>query len=283
MRYLIAGGRGMLGSDLSVALSGRAVTSLGSAELDITDRDAAVSAVAGYDVVVNAAAYVKVDDAETHESEATAVNALGAQNLAIAAREAGARFVQISTDYVFDGTATTPYPENTPLAPLGAYGRSKAAGERLVLAEYPDGSYIVRTAWLYGRNGANFARTMLNLAATRPTVSVVDDQFGQPTWTLDLASQIVALLDADAPAGIYHGTNSGQTSWHGFAKAIFAEAGLDDGRVEATDSAAFVRPAPRPSYSVLGHDAWAAAGLTPMRPWHDALAAAVASGAVSAG
>jgi len=283
MRYLIAGGRGMLGTDLSTALAGRDVTSLGSAELDITDRDAAIAAAAGHDVVINAAAYVKVDDAETHEAEATAVNGQGAQNLAIAAREAGARFVQVSTDYVFDGSATSPYAESTPLAPLGAYGRSKAEGERLVLAEHAAGSYIVRTAWLYGRNGGNFARTMLTLAANRPSVSVVADQFGQPTWTLDLAHQIVALLDSEAPAGIYHGTNSGQTSWYGFAKAVFAEAGLDEERVSATDSAAFVRPAPRPSYSVLGHDAWRAAGLAPMRPWREALSAAVASGAVSAG
>ena len=283
MRYLIAGGRGMLGTDLSTALAGRDVTSLGSAELDITDRDAAIAAAAGHDVVINAAAYVKVDDAETHEAEATAVNGQGAQNLAIAAREAGARFVQVSTDYVFDGSATSPYAESTPLAPLGAYGRSKAEGERLVLAEHAAGSYIVRTAWLYGQNGGNFARTMLTLAANRPSVSVVADQFGQPTWTLDLAHQIVALLDSDAPAGIYHGTNSGQTSWYGFAKAVFAEAGLDEERVSATDSAAFVRPAPRPSYSVLGHDAWQAAGLAQMRPWREALSAAVASGAVSAG
>jgi len=283
MRYLIAGGRGMLGTDLSTALAGRDVTSLGSAELDITDRDAAIAAAAGHDVVINAAAYVKVDDAETHEAEATAVNGQGAQNLAIAAREAGARFVQVSTDYVFDGSATSPYAESTPLAPLGAYGRSKAEGERLVLAEHAAGSYIVRTAWLYGQNGGNFARTMLTLAANRPSVSVVADQFGQPTWTLDLAHQIVALLDSEAPAGIYHGTNSGQTSWYGFAKAVFAEAGLDEERVSATDSAAFVRPAPRPSYSVLGHDAWRAAGLAPMRPWREALSAAVASGAVSAG
>jgi len=283
MRYLIAGGRGMLGTDLGEALAGRDVTSLGSAELDITDLDAAVDAASGYDVVINAAGYVKVDDAETHEAEATAVNGRGAQNLAIAAREAGARLVQVSTDYVFDGRATSPYAENTPLAPLGAYGRSKAEGERLVLSEHAAGSYIVRTAWLYGRGGGNFARTMLNLAASRPQVSVVDDQFGQPTWTLDLARQIVALLDADAPTGLYHGTNSGETSWCGFAKAVFAEAGLDPERVIATDSAAFVRPAPRPAYSVLGHDAWTAAGLAPMRPWREALSAAVASGAVSAG
>ena len=281
MRYLIAGGRGMLGTDLALALAGREVTRLGSSELDITDRAAAIAAAAGHDVVINAAAYVKVDDAETNEADATAVNAIGAENLAVAARLAGARFVQVSTDYVFDGTATTPYPENTPLAPLGAYGRSKAEGEQRVLAEYADGSYIVRTAWLYGKNGGNFASTMLNLAANRPPVSVVNDQFGQPTWTLDLANQIVALLDADAPASVYHGTNSGAASWFEFARAIYEESGLDPERVTPTDSAAFVRPAPRPSYSVLGHDAWATAGLSPMRPWREALSAAVAAKVLS--
>ena len=283
MRYLIAGGHGMLGTDLGVALAGRDVSLLGSAALDITDRDSVFSAADGMDVVINAAAYVKVDDAETHETEATAVNAAGAQNLAMAARRTGARFVQISTDYVFDGAASSPYAEHAPLAPLGAYGRSKAEGERRVLEEYPEGSYIVRTAWLYGANGSNFARTMLDLAASRPTVSVVADQFGQPTWTADLANHIIALLDRAAPFGIYHGTNSGETSWFGFAKALYAEAGLDDGRVHATDSTAFTRPAPRPAYSVLGHDAWAAAGMEPMRPWRDAIADAIAVGALPTG
>jgi len=136
----------------------------------------------------------------------------------------------------------------------------------------------VRTAWLYGAGGANFAKTMVKLAASHETVSVVDDQLGQPTWTGDLATQIVALLDADAPAGVYHGTNSGQASWFEFARAVFAEAGLDPERVKPTDSSTFVRPAPRPSYSVLGHAAWSRAGLAPMRPWRDALAEATREG-----
>ncbi|MCU1425258.1 MAG: rfbD [Microbacteriaceae bacterium] len=281
MRYLVTGGRGMLGSDLSIALSGRDVTSLGSAELDITDREATLRAVRGFDVVINAAAYVRVDDAESDEEAATAVNAAGVHNLALAAREAGAVLVHVSTDYVFDGTATSPYGEDEPRHPLGAYGRSKAEGERLALEAHPDGTYIVRTAWLYGEHGKNFARTMLQLAAGRPTVSVVADQVGQPTWSLDLARQIVALVDSGAPVGIYHGTNAGETSWYGFARAIFQRSGLDPERVQPTDSAAFVRPAPRPDYSVLGHDRWTQAGLAPMRPWEEALEAAVASGALT--
>ncbi len=273
-RYLVTGAAGMLGQDLLRALAGREVTAVTRAELDVTDQEAVRNAVAGHDVVLNTAAYTNVDGAETHEAEAFAVNTIGVENLAVAAREIGARLVTISTDFVFDGAGTSPYAEDAPRDPLNAYGRSKAAGEELALAAHPDGTFIVRTAWLYGAGGPNFAATMLRLAASHPTVSVVDDQLGQPTWSADLAEQLVALTDADAPAGIYHGTNAGQTSWFGFARAVFTEAGLDPERVLPTDSASFVRPAARPSYSVLGHAAWARAGLAPMRDWRDALAAA---------
>ena len=280
-RYLIAGANGQLGHDLQKVLEGRDVTALGRAELDVTDLDTVRAAAAGHSVIINASAYTKVDDAETNEDAAYAVNALGAQNLAIAASEIGAKLVTVSTDYVFDGSATTPYAEDTPRGAISAYGRTKGEGERLALEAHPHGTYIVRTAWLYGAGGANFAKTMVKLAAGRDTVSVVDDQRGQPTWTGDLAAQIVALLDSDAPAGIYHGTNSGETTWFGFAQAIFAEAGLDPARVLPTTSADFVRPAPRPSYSVLGHDAWAVAGLAPMRDWREALSDAAARGAIT--
>ncbi|MGW9182100.1 dTDP-4-dehydrorhamnose reductase [Agromyces sp. NPDC055661] len=281
MRYLITGASGMLGRDLQAALAGREVTALGRADLDVTDAAAVAAAVRGHDVVLNCAAYTKVDDAETHEAEAYAANATGPANLAAACADLGARLVTISTDYVFDGRATTPYAENLPRDPINAYGRTKAAGEELALEAHPEGTYVVRTAWLYGEHGPNFARTMLQLAASRDTWSVVDDQLGQPTWTADLAAQLVAMLDADAPAGIYHGTNSGEATWFEFARAVLEDSGLDPERITPTDSSAFVRPAPRPSYSVLGHDAWAAAGLAPMRPWREALADAIATGAVS--
>jgi len=271
----------MLGRDLVLALAGREVTALTRAELDITDAAAVHAAAVGHDVVVNAAAYTNVDGAEAHESEAFAINATGVENLARAAAANRARFVTISTDYVFHGDATSPYAEDTPLDPINAYGRSKASGEELALAAHPDGTFIVRTAWLYGAGGSNFAATMLRLAAANPTVSVVDDQLGQPTWTADLAAQLVALMDAAAPAGIYHGTNAGQTTWFGFARAVFEEAGLDPERVLPTDSASFARPARRPSYSVLGHAAWARAGIAPMRPWREALARASASGVLA--
>lgn len=277
-KYLITGAAGMLGRDLQRALAGRDVTALTRADLDVTDLEAVRAAVRGHDAVINASAYTKVDDAETHEDQAYAVNATGTQNLAIAAAEVGAKFVTISTDYVFRGDATAPYAEDAPLDPLNAYGRTKAAGEELALAAHPGGTYIVRTAWLYGADGPNFAKTMVRLAASHDTVSVVDDQRGQPTWTGDLAERIVALLDSDAPAGIYHGTNSGEATWYEFARAVFSAAGLNPDRVTRTDSAQFVRPAPRPSYSVLGHTAWQAAGLPPMRTWNEALADAAGHG-----
>lgn len=282
MRVLVTGANGMLGRDLQEALLGHAVTALGRADLDVTDADAVDAAVSGHDAVVNCAAYTKVDDAEAHEAEAYAVNATGPANLAAACARQGARLATISTDYVFDGTATSPYEEDRPRDPLNAYGRTKAAGEELALQRHPGGTYVVRTAWLYGAHGPNFARTMLQLAASRDTWSVVDDQVGQPTWTADLAVQIVRLLESEAPAGVYHGTNSGQATWYEFARAVLEEAGLDPERIQPTDSSAFVRPAPRPAYSVLAHGAWSRAGLTPMRPWREALRAAAAAGVLTA-
>jgi dTDP-4-dehydrorhamnose reductase len=250
-------------------------------QLDVTDAQAVGAAVAGFDVVINAAGYTNVDDAESHEAEALAVNATGAGILARATASTGARYVLISTDYVFDGRATTPYAEDEPRHPASAYGRTKAEGELLALEANPR-TTIVRTAWLYGEHGLNFAKTMLRLAAGQEEVSVVTDQVGQPTWSADLARQIVDLLDADIPPGIYHGTNSGQASWYEFARAIFEFGGLDPARVKPTTSAQFIRPAPRPAYSVLGHDAWHRTGLAPMRDWRDALHDAFRTGALGA-
>lgn len=283
MKYLITGAHGMLGQDLQQALAGRDVTALSRADLDVTDADAVRAAVAGHDVVINAAAYTKVDDAEEHEDEAHAINATGAANLAHAAAEQGAILVQLSTDYVFDGSATTPYPEDSPVNPVSAYGRTKAAGERLALEANPGRTIVVRTAWTYGAHGPNFAKTMLRLAASHDTVSVVTDQVGQPTWTLELARQIIALLDAGATSGIFHGTASGEASWFDFAQAVFRNAGLDPDRVKPTDSSQFVRPAPRPAYSVLGHDSWQRIGLKPLRDWSIALSEAATQGVLDNG
>ncbi len=281
-RILITGAGGMLAHDLLRTFTEHDVTAHARQSLDITDRESVLDACADHDVIINAAAYTAVDAAETDEDAANRINALGAEHLAHAAKRHGAKLVQVSTDYVFDGTATQPYAEETAHCPISAYGRTKAAGEQAVRSIHPNGSYVVRTAWLYGVHGANFAQTMLNLSAKMPSINVVADQHGQPTWTFDLAQQIAALINRDAPAGIYHGTSAGQTTWHGFAREVFRLAGLDPERIQATDSSSFVRPAPRPGYSVLGHDAWLRAGISPIRPWDEALAAAFAAGTFTA-
>ncbi|PFG44327.1 dTDP-4-dehydrorhamnose reductase [Isoptericola jiangsuensis] len=266
-RWAVVGAGGMLGTDLVARLAeaGVAATGLRRADLDVTDPDAVARVVAGYDVVVNATAWTAVDDAETREAEAFAVNATAVAHLARAAHATGARFVHVSTDYVFDGTASTPYAEDAPVAPRSAYGRTKAAGEWAARAEAPD-HLVVRTAWLYGAHGGCFPKTMARLAADRDLLTVVDDQVGQPTWTRDLADLVVRLVAAAAPAGTYHGTSSGQTSWYGFTRRVLASAGLAT-TVEPTTSDRFPRPAPRPAYSVLGHDALHAAGVAPIGDW----------------
>ncbi|GGB15058.1 NAD(P)-dependent oxidoreductase [Flexivirga endophytica] len=253
MRWLVTGGRGMFGTDLVQLLAerGEEVVAVGSAECDVRSLEAVRATLQGFDVVVNAAAWTAVDDAETHEPEAFAINAVGARNVALVAAETDTRMVHISTDYVFDGTATEPYEPDHPQDPRSAYGRSKAAGEWAIRATNPD-ALIVRTAWLYGEHGPNFVKTMLRLAGERETLKVVDDQIGQPTWTKDLAAYVVELVDGKNPGGYYHGTAAGTTSWHGFAQEIFRLAGLEPSRVEACTSAEFPRPAPRPAYSVLG-------------------------------
>ena len=278
MRWLVVGANGMLGQDLVTMLEerGQSVDAADRDELDITDSASAMAGLAGYDVVVNCAAWTAVDDAETQEGAAFTVNGVGPANLATAARVAGARLVQISTDYVFAGDASTPYAEDAPLEPKSAYGRTKGAGEWAVRANTDD-YLIVRTAWLYGAQGNCFPKTMVKLLADRDSLTVVDDQVGQPTWTVDLADLVFRLVEAKAPSGIYHGTSSGQTSWFGFARAAVVAAGHDAEAIQPTTSEAFVRPAPRPAYSVLGHDALVAAGVEPIGAWDERWSAAASS------
>ncbi len=274
-RWLITGGTGMLGTDLAALLrsTGAEVTAASRADLDITDASAVEAAVARHDVVVNAAAYTRVDDAETDEATAEAINGTAAGIVAAAAAATGATFVHLSTDYVFDGTATVPYPEGAPLSPLSAYGRSKAHGEVAVRRANPD-AIVLRTAWLYGANGPSFVRAILNAALTRDTIGVVTDQIGQPTWTGDLAQRILDCVLAEVPGGIVHATNSGQATRLEFAREIFRLAGLDPQRVQPVVGNEQVRPAPRPAWSVLGHDGWGTTALPPMRDWREALIAA---------
>ncbi|NLI18821.1 MAG: dTDP-4-dehydrorhamnose reductase [Actinomycetales bacterium] len=269
MRWMVTGAQGMLGKDLVPRLEaeGHDVVAVDVDELDITRPDA-VAGVTDVDVLVNCAAYTAVDAAEENEGRAFAINAVGPQLLARAARACGARLVQISTDYVFAGNGTSPYAADEVIAPLSAYGRTKAAGEWAVRAETDD-HLIIRTAWLYGAQGACFPKTMARLAAEKPRLQVVADQVGQPTWTVDLADLIVRLVAANAPSGTYHGTASGEVSWHGFTQEIVRTLGKDPAMVEPTTSEAFVRPAPRPAYSVLSHDSLRRVGVTPIGEWRE--------------
>jgi dTDP-4-dehydrorhamnose reductase len=229
--------------------------------------------------VVNAAAYTAVDAAETDEDTAHRVNAAGPAVLATALARHGGRLIHVSTDYVFAGDARRPYEVDDETGPKSAYGRTKLAGEQAVRELMPDASFVVRTAWVYGATGGNFVKTMARLERERDTVSVVDDQRGSPTWSADLAAGLIELAGSSAPAGTYHCTNAGDTTWFGLTRAIFEELGADPARVLPTTTDAFPRPAPRPAYSVLSPDAWRSAGLTPMRHWRDALRAALAAGA----
>ena len=273
-RWLVTGAAGQLGTDVCAVLTmyGEPLVPASRDVLDITDPESVQSVLddARPDIVVNCAAYTRVDDAESDEETAFRVNADGPDLLARWCNDNRARLLHISTDYVFDGTATEPYSEDTPVAPVSAYGRSKAAGERAVLSS---GAYawIVRTAWVYGAEGPNFVKTMARLSRTHETVKVVDDQIGAPTWSLHLARGLVALGASDADPGIYHCTNTGEASWFVFTRAIFAEMGLDPARVAPTTTDSFPRPAPRPAYSVLSHAKWDASGLPGMSHWRDAL------------
>lgn len=270
MRWLVTGSSGMLATDAIDLLTdaGHTVRGLDLPDLDITDPAAVAREVRDVDVLLNCAAWTAVDDAEAKEALAFAVNAVGPQLLARAARSAGARLVQISTDYVFDGAASEPYPADAPIAPRSAYGRTKAAGEWAVRAETSD-YLVLRTAWLYGAHGPNFPKTIARLAADRDVLTVVDDQVGQPTWTRDVADLAVRLVEAGVPSGTYHATSRGQCSWFEFARAVVATAGLDPEKVQPTTSAAFVRPAPRPAWSVLAHDQLEAVGVEPIGPWDE--------------
>jgi len=277
MRWLVTGAGGMLGTDLVRELrdAGDDVVAMTRSDLDIRDPDACLAAVRGSDVVVNAAAWTDVDGAETAEGAAFAVNAVGAANVARACAATSAVMVQVSTDYVFAGTASTPYPVDAPLDPLNSYGRTKAAAEWAVRAECPS-SYVVRTAWLYGEHGPSFPATMLKLAATRDILDVVDDQRGQPTWTVDLARFVRTLVVDEEPFGIHHGTASGKTTWCGFARQLFTAVGLDPELVRPTTSDRFPRPAARPAYSVLANG-------DRLPAWKDALHRALTSWPVSLG
>ena len=268
---LVTGAGGMLGTDV-VAVArerGHECVGLTRAELDVTDAHAVEAAVARVapQAIVNCAAWTDVEGAEDQEPAALAVNGTGAGNLARAASAAGAQLVQVSTDYVFDGTSSRPYIESDPTNALSAYGRTKLAGEREIAAASPEHT-IVRTAWLFGPGGRNFVTTMLRLAAgAGDELAIVTDEVGCPTYTRHLAPRLIEFAERRTP-GVIHLAGSGHCSRNEFAKAIFAAAGLPL-RVTETTQAQLAMLAPRPPWSVLGSER----EIEPLASWQEGLAA----------
>jgi dTDP-4-dehydrorhamnose reductase len=272
VKILVTGAGGQLGHDLVAAFGEphHDVVGLAHAGLDVADRDAVLQAITTLrpDAVVHAAAWTDVDGCERDPDRAFAVNALGTRHVAEGARLVGAHLCYVSTDYVFDGASTRPYVEWDTPNPLSAYGRSKLGGER----ELSSSDTIVRTSWVCGAHGSNFVKTMLRLASERETLTVVDDQHGCPTFTPDLAAVIRGLVVGRRP-GVFHVTNQGPTTWFGFARAVFAAAGLDPERVSpiATADLQPARPAPRPANSVLDNSALRLSGIPLASDWHEPL------------
>ncbi len=272
-RILVTGASGMLGSDLVFLLtsSGYDVLARPRAELDVTEPGAVSRTLRELrpDVVVNCAAFTKVDDCET-DPRAFAVNAEGVANLADACGHVGAQLVQISTDFVFDGAKQEPYREDDPVNPVSAYGRSKRAGEEEAL-RLP-GSLVVRASWLFGRSGWNFIEAILRQVETgRKRLLVVADQVGRPTSTIDLSEALLALLEAGT-SGVYHFANRGEVSWNDFAREILWLAGRTDVSVDPTTSETLARPARRPAYSVLDTGKYERLTGRPIRHFRDPLA-----------
>lgn len=274
MKVVVTGAAGQLGQDVVRELAKKNHDAYGAdrSQLDITIEADVMSFIHEVkpDVILHCAAYTNVDAAEENEDTAYQINASGTEYLAKAANEVGAKMLYVSTDYVFDGTATEPYEVDQATSPLGAYGRTKLAGEQL-LQKHLDQFFIVRTAWVFGVYGNNFVKTMIRLGKERGEVGVVYDQVGSPTYTVDLAKFMVELMETEK-YGIYHATNSGVCSWYEFAVEIFKQAGLEV-TVNPLTSEQFPRPAKRPNYSVLSKKKIEAEGLTPLRDWKEALAA----------
>lgn len=262
----------MLGKDLLQLLApAHSVIGVDVDELDITDRQAVEDRVDGLapDVLINVAAYTDVDGSEAKEDEAFRVNAEGAANLALACRGRPTGLIHVSTDYVFDGKKQGPYLEEDPANPLGAYGRSKWAGEQRIRDVLPK-ACVVRTAWLYGKGGRNFVTAILEQAARKNRLQVVDDQRGAPTCTLDLARALRRAAEQGLE-GTYHVTNRGACTWLEFAKQILVFAERTDVEVEPISTEALGRPAPRPANSVLSCDKFEKATGMHLRPWPEAL------------
>lgn len=268
MRIVITGAQGQLGTDLQQVLQGHRLTLLDLPNFDLTHPACGRLIIeAEPDVVIHAGAHTDVDGAERDPGLAMAINADGTERVARAAAQIGARLIYISTDYVFDGRGTRPYVETDQTNPVSAYGVSKCAGEERALANC-DNTLVVRTAWLYGLHGKNFVKTMLHLAAERPTLKVVADQEGCPTFAEDLA-RLIAQLVTHPVRGILHVTNEGHCSWYEFATEIMRRSGHDV-PVEPIGTADMPRPAKRPAYSVLSIERLHHLGFR-MPSWQDGL------------
>lgn len=271
MKILIVGSNGMLGHDLQKALKNNHELILTTSKtLDITDEKQVMDVICENkpDIVINSAAYTDVDGCEENQDVAYAVNGQGVRNLALACKEIDSPLVHISTDYVFNGKNDKPWVEDDEIGPISIYGKSKRKGEEAIL-EILDKYFIVRTAWLYGINGKNFPKTMLELGKNHSEITVVYDEVGTPTYTPDLAYGISQLIESDL-YGIYHLTNSGSCSWCEFARYIFEVADMDVNVIPVTASE-FARPAPRPSYSVLENKNWVKNGFKPLRNYKEAI------------
>jgi dTDP-4-dehydrorhamnose reductase len=272
MKILVTGANGQLGQELVQQLNKMDVQlfPFTKSELDICNLDLVLKVVSEIQphVIVNAAAYTKVDKAESEKELAFSVNAYGQRNLAVAADKVGAKICYVSTDYVFDGNATVPYEEHALVNPIGVYGKSKYAGEQLTQT-LSNKYFIVRTAWVYGEYGPNFVKTMLRLASEKEELGVVSDQIGSPTYTVDLASFIIELVQTEK-YGIYHCTNTGTCSWYEFALAIFEEANIAI-KVNPLKTCQYPTPAKRPNYSVLSDSAIIVNNFKPIRHWREGL------------
>jgi dTDP-4-dehydrorhamnose reductase len=269
MKVMILGAAGLLGKDLMREWTGDEISGPGSRDVDIRDAEKLRDVVDASrpDWIVLAAAYTDVDGCETHPDLAFAVNRDGAVNVAKAAKQAGAKLLFLSSDYVFDGKKTAAYEVDDPRNPQSVYGRTKAEAELRLLELLPE-CCIARTSWLFGAGGKCFPDTILKLAATRPALDVVNDQRGCPTYSVDLARAIIQLCRKGA-TGIVHVTNAGECSWFDFARAIVTDAGLST-EVRPVGSQEMARPAPRPAYSVLSPASLQPWDLT-MPKWQDAL------------
>ncbi|MEJ2716876.1 MAG: dTDP-4-dehydrorhamnose reductase [Deltaproteobacteria bacterium] len=272
--WLIIGATGMLGTDLvnSIEQLGPEIVGLDSSRLDIRSRDSVMEVMQRFKpgIVFNTAGITDVDGCESSVDDAFDVNAHGPANVAAACRAVGAFLIHMSTDYVFDGRKGAPYTESDPVNPLGIYGKSKAEGERLVREILPDDHCIMRTQWLFGLHGRNFVEAILERASVTDTLTVVDDQYGCPTSTVDLSHAMIDLCEIGAQ-GTIHVTNTGVTTWHAFARRIIALAGISGVRIDAMTTEELGRASPRPLYAVLDNSRFVELVGSPLRLWDDAL------------